>query len=948
VPPLGPGDHSAENWGEIDAEQGIGGGCAPLGHCRVKHVRAGFWWGAAPVAFLAAVVRPASADFVNFESGQTSPLALSPDGQWLFALNTPDARPIFAVTETGLSLVAEVPVGLEPVAVAARSATEVWVVNHLSDSVSIVHFDHDEPQQSRVVATLNVSDEPRDVVFASGRAFVTAARRGQHLPEGVEADLTVPGIGRALVWVFDGDDPFADTDFDADADPSPLGGEPLTVLELFGDSPRALAASPDGTRVHAAIFNSGSRTTTLNPWAVMLGGGLPQPPADSPYFDPAYDPTDQTPDLFRTTGLIVKWDAADARFEDELGRDWSWAVRLTLPDEDVFTIDATTDPPSLLGAETASGVGTTIFNMAVRPGTDEVFVTNTEARNAVRFQPKVRGHFAESRISIVAGSAVHAVHLNPHIDYDVATGPSAEVEQSLAPPTDLVFSSDGATLYVAGFGSENVGIFSVTGLETGTASRELLDVGGGPSGLALDEANDRLYVLKRFEQRIAVVDRASVPGAREIIADVGLGFDPSPQVILRGRRFLYDTRLSGHGDGSCASCHIFGDFDGIAWDLGDPYGTVVADPNPFLNTTNPPDFHPMKGPMTTQSLRGLADQGPMHWRRPQRRIRLGRRPARRAGGLRAVQSGVRWAPRHRSADPGGEHDGVRAVRADPALSAEPDAAARQLRHAPGAAAGKEVVEARGAPLPSRRDRHANGQSVDFTGCRWPGPGELNLNGCEGGPALPEPVHQGRHVQQSPAGFEDIGVNPRRVPPRRPDPRLRLLPRRQQGRPGLPCRSPGSHAQHDDPAKAPARATPAPPAAGERGGGARWDRERSRRRAPRPAGGAQANAGARDISSSGGSPAASRGARSMCPAWSPPIARPILTSRSPPSGAWRPAPAPSRPGRACHRGRGGAWDSIATRTARATPTSATPVPIRATRSTSRAGRYSRSSRAASSI
>ncbi len=37
-----------------------------------------------------------------------------------------------------LTWVRSVPVGLEPVAVAARSETEVWVVNHLSDSVSIV------------------------------------------------------------------------------------------------------------------------------------------------------------------------------------------------------------------------------------------------------------------------------------------------------------------------------------------------------------------------------------------------------------------------------------------------------------------------------------------------------------------------------------------------------------------------------------------------------------------------------------------------------------------------------------------------------------------------------------------------------------------------------------------------------------------------------------------
>ena len=80
-----------------------------------------------------------AASFTTFESGQVRPLALSPDGSRLFAVNTPDARlEIFDVSAAGLTHSGSVPVGLEPVAVAARSAGEVWVVNHLSDSVSIV------------------------------------------------------------------------------------------------------------------------------------------------------------------------------------------------------------------------------------------------------------------------------------------------------------------------------------------------------------------------------------------------------------------------------------------------------------------------------------------------------------------------------------------------------------------------------------------------------------------------------------------------------------------------------------------------------------------------------------------------------------------------------------------------------------------------------------------
>lgn len=110
----------------------------------------------------------AAASFVTFESGQVRPLALSPDGIRLFAANTPDARlEIFDVDATGIRHAASVPVGLEPVAVAARTDTEVWVVNHVSDSVSIVSLAADPP---RVVRTLLVGDEPRDVVFADPTA----------------------------------------------------------------------------------------------------------------------------------------------------------------------------------------------------------------------------------------------------------------------------------------------------------------------------------------------------------------------------------------------------------------------------------------------------------------------------------------------------------------------------------------------------------------------------------------------------------------------------------------------------------------------------------------------------------------------------------------------------------------------------------------------------------
>jgi DNA-binding beta-propeller fold protein YncE len=97
---------------------------------------------------------PIPTDFTNFESHPVHPLCLSPNGQRLFALNVPDARlEVFNVTGGGLVLADEIPVGLEPVAVAARTDNEVWVVDHLSDDVAIV-----DVAAGNVVRTLRVGD----------------------------------------------------------------------------------------------------------------------------------------------------------------------------------------------------------------------------------------------------------------------------------------------------------------------------------------------------------------------------------------------------------------------------------------------------------------------------------------------------------------------------------------------------------------------------------------------------------------------------------------------------------------------------------------------------------------------------------------------------------------------------------------------------------------------
>jgi sugar lactone lactonase YvrE len=611
----------------------------------------------APLPPIKKVPQPAN-PYTLFETLQVRPLALSSDGRTLYALNTPDNRlEIFRVVGEGLQPAGSIEVGLEPVAVAVRKDGEVWVANHLSDSVSVVAVDELGP---RVTRTLLVGDEPRDIVFGGpgkNLAFITTAHRGQNSPD--DPDLFTPGVGRADVWVFDGNN----------LGTAP-GGTRVTKLTFFADTPRALAVTPDGKTVYAAAFFSGNQTTSIADADVAAAyGTLPSIPGGGagPLVqlpNGAYAPEPNT-------GLVVKY--TNGHWLDAYGVNFDAAVTISLPDQDVFAIDATQNPPAPKANGAYAHVGTTLFNMAVNPKSGKVYVSNTDAHNDVRFEghtpgfTSVAGNLVDSRISIIdpASGAITADNLNPHLTHAVppAIVGSGDPTLSRAFPQDLTFSADGRTVYVVAQGSAKLAIYDTAALEAGSATptqqNQVNLSAGGPTGVVTDGRH--AYVLTRFDDGISVVDLDK----NTEVAHTTM-YSPEPVSVTAGRKFLYSAKdTSALGDQACASCHIGGDFDGLAWDLGNPgniplpitpveyaeaQGVLEASaaanggvptaqaqaeadsilqgvfaftpfevPESMSFTAQQLEFimglyMPTKGPMTTQSLRGLDNEGPMHWR----------------------------------------------------------------------------------------------------------------------------------------------------------------------------------------------------------------------------------------------------------------------------------------------------------------------------------------------
>lgn len=514
-----------------------------------------------------------------FESVPTHPLAVSDDGTLLFAINAPaNCLEIFEISGSELTLRSTVSVGIDPVSVAQRTQTEIWVVNHISDSISIV----DIAGRPRIIETLQVGDAPWDVVFADNgrgridrqhnrrnRAFVSASFRGQHHPQfstklllknrlDVENGKRGELIGRADLWAFD---------IDQNTNDKSLAG----IINLFTDTIRSLAVNQDGSRVYATAFKSGNRTTiTPVPFDALIGEkwstdgvGMPEP-------------------------ILIVQQNDQKHWLDLLGRDWSSTLNFSIADNDFFVINAASDLK--LGNQsrpvfnrqaiesTVKDLGSILFNSVYDPVHNRIIISGLESNNLQPMVDKLQGKFVSNQLVIVDfGKSDTPEVRKMSLDSEEFALPG--VTRGMALPGALHVNAANGALLLASLGGNKLSQFK---LSTKDGSYKVSDLtqqylgktsegagitAGGPIGFATDKRDRLLIVYTLFDNKLLLFK--STPTSLSKLSEYAL-FNPEAPRIRYGRQYLYDATLtSSNGAVSCASCHIFGGSDKLQWDLSE-------------------------------------------------------------------------------------------------------------------------------------------------------------------------------------------------------------------------------------------------------------------------------------------------------------------------------------------------------------------------------------------
>jgi len=478
----------------------------------VTIVLVGFVYGGAARAEPLAVGHP------TFVSPHARPIAVA--GDHVFVVNTP-ADTVDVIDRNTRKIIARVRVGVDPVSVGVRpDGKEVWVSNHVSDSVSVIDTDPASPTHLRVIATIQEFDprtratrfdEPMGIAFADdSKAYVALSSDNQ---------IAVIDVASRKI---------------------------TNRLEIPAQDPRAIAVR-DG-RLYVIPFESNNKT--------QLSGGS------------------------EIDGDLVTFNAWDHSIRVNnvlsLGHVVDLVKHPRVPDRDLFVFDTKTD--KLI--RTVNTLGTLLYGLTV-DSKGRVFIAQTDARNDVNGRSGTKKHGLKEMENRAFLNQITRVSTDDKADasqdkptfFDLEPLPPKHPApgEAIATPFAIQISDDDSTLVATAAGSDK--LFTVDA-ETGEV-HGTVDVGGVPRGIALESSPSgkpsQAWVLNAVENSVTLVELTN-PAKPKVTTTIPMQ-DPTHPTVKRGRIAFNTASASTTGTFSCASCHPDGHTDQLLWVLKTPIVT---------------------------------------------------------------------------------------------------------------------------------------------------------------------------------------------------------------------------------------------------------------------------------------------------------------------------------------------------------------------------------------
>lgn len=475
--------------------------------------------------------------YPSFMSPHTNPIAIN--GNYLFVVNTPsDSVDIIDIRSH--KMIKRIPVGIDPVSLAVRpDGLEVWVSNHISDSVSVIDTDKKSSTYMNVVATIHsydsktkatTFDEPMGIAFANlEKAYVALSSENQI----AVVDVQDRSISKRI--------------------------------KISAQDPRAIKVQ--GDKLYVIPFESNNKTQ-------LSGGNAKDIDGDLVTFD-AWQHS------IRVNNVL------------SIGHVVDIVKHPRVPDRDLYIYDTKTDEL----VEVVDTLGTLLYGLDV-DSNGQVFIAQTDARNEVNGRSGTQKHgLAEmenraflnqiTRVQFQDGKSENTSFINleplpPH---------HPEKHKALATPFGIQISDDNNTVFVTAAGSDKlVTLDAGSGLVLGR-----VEVGAVPRGIALE--NDakgkasRAWVFNAVGNTVSVVNVSDVFHP-EVIDSIALE-DPTHPAVKRGRIAFNKAAASTTHTFACASCHPDGHTDQLLWVLKTP---VVTGGNQIM----PRSTMPIRGLRATE------------------------------------------------------------------------------------------------------------------------------------------------------------------------------------------------------------------------------------------------------------------------------------------------------------------------------------------------------------